>query len=111
MEDIVSARGIALLLALCIGVSLHPNLAWSQGAPQGSSDVNPIGKVLTAEGAIRIEHPAAIVVQANLPTGEQTRSAISSIAATSSRPDPMVSSARRSLMAARLVSLPMRAWK
>ena len=73
MEDIVSAREIALLLALCIGVSFHPNLVWSQGAPQASSTVNPIGKVLTAEGAIRIEHPAAIVVQANLPTGEQTK--------------------------------------
>ena len=69
----MSARGIALLLALCIGLSFHPNHAWSQGAPQASSDVNPIGKVLTAEGNIRIEHPAAIVVQANLPTSAQTK--------------------------------------
>jgi hypothetical protein len=73
VEDIMSVRGIVLLLALGVGVSFYPNLAWSQGAPQASSAVNPIGKVLTAEGAIRIEHPAAILVQANLPTGEQTK--------------------------------------
>lgn len=68
----MSARAIALLLALCFGVSFHPNVAWSQGAAQAPSDVNPIGKVLTAEGAVRIEHPAAILVQANLPN-DQTK--------------------------------------
>ena len=71
----MSAHRIGLLFGVLFAVSgvFQPNLAWSQGAPQASSAVNPIGKVLTAEGAIRIEHPAAIVVQANLPTGEQTK--------------------------------------
>jgi hypothetical protein len=73
VEDIMSARAIALLFALCVGVSFHPNVALSQSATQ-APDVNPVGKVLTAEGAIRIEHPAAILVQANLPTSaEQTK--------------------------------------
>ena len=62
------AHRIGLLFGVLLGVSVfQPNVAWSQGAP-ASSEVNPIGKVLTAEGAIRIEHPAAILVQANLPT-------------------------------------------
>lgn len=70
----MSAHRIGLLFAALLGVSvIQPNVAWSQGAPQASSDVNPIGKVLTAEGFIRIEHPAAILVQANLPSGEQTK--------------------------------------
>jgi hypothetical protein len=30
-------------------------------------DASPVGKVLSASGTIRIEHPAAILVQANLP--------------------------------------------
>jgi len=69
------ARGIALLLALYFGVTVfQPNIARSQSAAPGGSDANPIGKVVTAEGVIRIEHPAAIIVQANLPTGaEQTK--------------------------------------
>jgi hypothetical protein len=78
MEEGVSARGIGLLLALYFGVTvLQPSVAWGQSAAQapGGPDINAIGKVLTAEGMVRIEHPAAIVVQANLPTNgaEQTK--------------------------------------
>ena len=73
MEDFLTARGKGLLLALCLGLIFQSNVAWSQGAAQ-APDVNPIGKVLTTEGAVRIEHPAAILVQANLPNGaEQTK--------------------------------------
>lgn len=66
---------MGLLLALCLGLVFQPNLAWSQSAAPGSSDVSPIGKVLTVEGVVRIEHPAAILVQANLPanSAEQTK--------------------------------------
>jgi hypothetical protein len=63
-------RGIGLLLALCIGlIVVEPHIAWSQSAAQtpGGSDANPIGKVLTVQGSVKIEHPAAILVQANLP--------------------------------------------
>ena len=63
---------ITLLLALCFGMSFHPSVAWSQSAAQ-APDVNAIGKVLTAEGVVRVEHPAAILVQGNLSTGEQTK--------------------------------------
>src|SRR5215470_14173249 len=58
-------RVSGLVLGLYIGVAaalLSP--AWAQS----STDANPIGKVLTAAGSIRIEHPAAILAQANLPS-------------------------------------------
>jgi hypothetical protein len=70
MEEILSARGIGLLSALCFGLTVFlPNIAWSQSAAQSPTnlDASPIGKVLTQEGAVRIEHPAAILVTANLP--------------------------------------------
>ena len=77
MEDTLSARGIGLLSALCLGLfAVQPNLAWSQSAAQapGNLDASPIGKVLVVEGTVRIEHPAAILVTANLPAngGERT---------------------------------------
>ena len=63
----MSARRVGPLLALLFGVTaFQPNVAWSQSAAQ--ADINPIGKVLTLQGTVRIEHPAAILVQANLPT-------------------------------------------
>ena len=67
----MTARAKGLLLVLCLGLIFQSNVAWSQGGAQ-APDVNPIGKVLTAEGAVRIEHPAAILVQANLPN-DQTK--------------------------------------
>jgi hypothetical protein len=74
----LSAHRIGLLSALYFGLTaLQPNVAWSQSAAQApaSFDASPIGKVLTAEGTIRIEHPAAILVTANLPAngGEQAK--------------------------------------
>src|SRR5215469_16707247 len=63
VEDIVSAHRMGLLLALCVGV----NLAWGQNAG-AVVDTNPIGKVLTFRGTVRIDHSAAITVEANLPT-------------------------------------------
>jgi hypothetical protein len=63
----LSMRASALLLGLSIGAAaaqLCP--AWGQSPTP--SDPNPIGKVLTAAGSIRIEHPAAILAQANLST-------------------------------------------
>jgi hypothetical protein len=62
-EDIMSARRVGVLLALCFGV----NLAWGQNAG-AAPDTNPIGKVLTVTGTVRIDHSAAITVQANLLT-------------------------------------------
>jgi hypothetical protein len=63
VEDFLSAHRTGLLLALCVGV----NLAWVQNAG-AAPDTNPIGKVLTTVGTVRIDHSAAITVEANLPT-------------------------------------------
>jgi hypothetical protein len=74
VEDNLSVRGIGLLLALWTGlIVVQPNAASGQSAvtASGTSDANPIGKVLTVQGSVQIEHPAAIMVQANLPTGAQ----------------------------------------
>ena len=59
----MSAYRIGLLLALGVGV----NLAWGENTG-AAPNTNPIGKVLTATGAVRIDHSTAITVQANLPT-------------------------------------------
>jgi len=63
VEDILSAHKMGLLLALYIG----SNLVSGQNA-NAAPDSNPIGKVLVATGTIRIEHPIAVTVEANLPT-------------------------------------------
>jgi len=66
----MSAYKIGVLLALCFGV-----LAWGQkasAAPAGS-DTNAVGKVLAAAGTVRIEHSAALIIQANLPTGDASQ--------------------------------------
>jgi hypothetical protein len=50
--------------------SLLSGLAWAQtdsARPPAGVDTNPIGKVLTAVGTAHIEHPAGVLVQANLP--------------------------------------------
>jgi len=67
----MNARGIALVAGLYFVASgLLSNLAWGQGGAKAPSDlsVNPIGKVLTVTGVAHIEHPATILVQANLPS-------------------------------------------
>jgi len=67
----MNARGIALVAGLYLAAGgLLPSLAWGQGGAKAPPDlsVNPIGKVLTVTGVARIEHPATILVQANLPS-------------------------------------------
>jgi hypothetical protein len=71
----MSARAISLLAGLYLGASgLLPGMAWGQNAPAAPPpaglDARPIGKVLTAVGTVHIDHPAAVVLQANLPTGD-----------------------------------------
>jgi len=66
----MNARGIGLAAALFLTAGgLLPSLAWGQSdsKPPPELDANPIGKVLTVTGTANIEHPAAILVQANLP--------------------------------------------
>lgn len=65
----MNGRGIGLLTALYfVANGLSANLAWAQSGAKGPADidVNPIGKVITVTGAAHIEHPAAILAQANL---------------------------------------------
>jgi len=76
----MKARAITLLFAgFCLGATaLLPGLAWGQSdaaKPLPELDAKPIGKVLTATGIARIEHTAAVIVQAKLPTSgvEQTK--------------------------------------
>jgi len=67
----MTARWIALVAGLYLAAGgLLPSLAWGQSDSKGPPrlDVNPIGKVLTVAGIAHIEHPATILVQANLPT-------------------------------------------
>lgn len=69
----MQTRAVCLLFAcLSLGAScLLPSLAWGQSAsaqPPAEFDASAIGKVITATGTVSIEHPAAIVVQANVPT-------------------------------------------
>jgi hypothetical protein len=74
IEGTMSARAIGVLAGLYLGAcGLFPGLAWGQAdsaRPPAGVDANPIGKVLTAVGTVHIEHPAGVVVQANLPTSD-----------------------------------------
>lgn len=63
----MNALAIGLLLA---GIFLGaPSLALGQTNAAVSIETTPIGKVVTATGIARVQHPAAVVVQANLPPG------------------------------------------
>ena len=66
----VCAFGL-LFAGFCLGTtSLAPSLAWAQGGstqPGAGSDASAIGTVLKVTGIAHIEHPDAILVQANLP--------------------------------------------
>jgi hypothetical protein len=69
------ARAIALfVIGICFLESVIPtNLAWAQtDAPQPPpiADANPVGKVMTVSGIVRIAHATAVVVQANLPASD-----------------------------------------
>jgi len=56
--------------AILIAGSIFPGSAWSQNAPVPpagqDASVKPIGKVVTATGAVTVEHVNAVVVQATL---------------------------------------------
>ena len=68
----MSGRAISLVASLCIGASgFLPGLAWGQSdaaRPQAGFDSKPIGKVVDTTGAVMIEHPSGIVVQASMPS-------------------------------------------
>jgi FecR protein len=75
VEETMNKRSVIVaLIGLSVGVGaggLVPSLAWAQSdsaqLPPAVLDAKPIGKVLGATGVARIEHSAAVVVQANLP--------------------------------------------
>jgi hypothetical protein len=73
VEDAVKTCAIGLLLT---GLSFtacgtFPTAVWGQSdsAPPPALNANPIGKVNTATGTIRVAHAEGVVVQANLPPG------------------------------------------
>jgi hypothetical protein len=61
-----------LFVGICLSAGgALSSLAWGQNAPPqppAGFDASAIGKVITATGTVSIEHPAGIVVQANVPT-------------------------------------------
>lgn len=69
----MTARGIGLVVvAYFAACGLLPTFASAQNAatPPQEIDTKPIGKVISVTGVAHIEHPAAVVVQANLSTGD-----------------------------------------
>lgn len=71
---------LVLLGGLAFGASgLLSSPVWSQsGSAQqpAALDTKPIGKVIQATGTARVEHAAAVVVQANLPPGGNERARV-----------------------------------
>jgi len=69
----MTARGLALLAGIVLAAGgICPNSGWAQSATATppAIDIKPIGKVLSVSGLAHIEHPAAVVVQAKLSTGD-----------------------------------------
>jgi hypothetical protein len=68
----MNQRTIGLMAGVSLAACLLASPSWSQSAGQAPAevDLNPIGKVLTVTGTAHIEHPAAVVVQAKLTTGD-----------------------------------------
>jgi hypothetical protein len=67
-RDALDVRASGVLWALILTLSAFaPGVAWGQ-SNSAAPDTNPVGKVLTITGMVRIEHSVAITVQANLPT-------------------------------------------
>jgi len=68
VRDVLGVRASGLSWALFLAVSAFaPGQAWGQNN-SAAPDTNPVGKVFITAGIVRIEHSAAITVQANLPT-------------------------------------------
>lgn len=67
----MNAYRFGLVVGLCLAAcGSLTSVAWGQSGSKGPPDfnVNPIGKVMTVTGIARIEHPATVIVQANLAT-------------------------------------------
>jgi hypothetical protein len=69
----MNARGLNLIAGIFFAAcGTFPISGWAQsGAPVPPAiDIKPIGKVMSVSGLAHIEHPAAVVVQAKLSTGD-----------------------------------------
>jgi hypothetical protein len=73
VERAMRAHAIGLVLAGLFVVWGSPDAARGQSPPAEKAFSTPIGKVITATGLVTVEHGTAVVLQANLPTGGQTR--------------------------------------
>jgi len=69
----MNARGFMLIAGILFAAGgALPIAALAQSGPSAAPgiDVKPIGKVLSVSGMAHIEHPAAVVVEAKLSTGD-----------------------------------------
>src|ERR1700761_1880663 len=69
----MNARGriaIAGVIFAACGLLPGPGLAQPAQPVPAAIDIKPIGKVLSISGLAHIDHPAAVVVQAKLSTGD-----------------------------------------
>jgi hypothetical protein len=73
VERAMRACAIGLAVAGLLVVWGSPDVARGQSPPAEKAFSTPIGKVITATGLATVEHGAAVVLQANLPAGGQTR--------------------------------------
>jgi hypothetical protein len=67
------AHAVVLAVTSLLLIWGSPDAARGQSPPAEKAFSTPIGKVITATGLVTVEHGTAVVVQANLPTGGQTR--------------------------------------
>jgi hypothetical protein len=72
-EGTMRARAIVLALTGLLLITSSFDSARGQTPPADNAVSIPIGKIITATGSVTIEHGSAVVVQANLPNGGQSR--------------------------------------
>jgi hypothetical protein len=73
VEAAMRTRAIVLALTGLLFVTAGSLSARAQSPTAENGISNPIGKVITVVGAIKIEHTTAVVLQANLPNGVEPK--------------------------------------
>jgi hypothetical protein len=69
-EGIMMTRPFRLIVGgLLAAMCLLPNLAWGQT----SAELQAIGKIVSASGAVTVEHKGALVVQASAPASGEAK--------------------------------------
>ena len=64
------ANALCLAGALVLVDALQLSVGWCQNnPPQAAADTDPVGKVESVSGTVRVTHSSAVLVQANLSAG------------------------------------------